>query len=159
VALDPAPREFTGLLRRLLGRGMALRSKLAAPGLAVPIGVTALERVLANLVTNAREAMRPGGRLTLHSYLKYPAPASGSQVAIEVQDTSTGIPGDTIPHLFEPHFITRADGTGRGLAIVHDLVAEAGRSVEVESTPGQGTIIRLLLPCPRGTSRPSDSAI
>jgi CheY-like chemotaxis protein len=74
--------------------------------------------------------------------------AEGDRVVIEVRDTGAGIAPDALPRIFDPFFTTRpvGHGTGLGLAVCHGIVTALGGRIEVESTPGQGTVFRISLP-------------
>ncbi len=108
----------------------------------VPLGEEELQEVLLNLCLNARDAMGESGRLTIRAYAK------GDRVVIEVEDTGCGIPKEILTRVFEPFFTTKepGKGTGLGLFIVHQLVTEAGGSVQVESKEGVGTKFVIELP-------------
>jgi two-component system sensor histidine kinase HydH len=101
-----------------------------------------IHQVLLNLYLNALEAMPEGGRLTVTAGLSN----DKQRLMINVSDTGCGIPADGVSQIFDPYFTTKATGTGLGLAIVHNIVEAHGGEVLVESEPGEGTVIRLLLP-------------
>lgn len=114
-----------------------------------------LEMALLNLCVNARDAMPQGGTVTLAAYSiphRLPsAPAeceSDHALALEVRDEGEGMDEDVQRHIFEPFFTTKqiGKGTGLGLAGVYGFILAHHGDVVVESTPGQGTIMRLLLP-------------
>jgi two-component system NtrC family sensor kinase len=69
-------------------------------------------------------------------------------VVIEVADTGCGIPPEHLDRIFDPFFTTKevGEGTGLGLSISHGIVERHGGRIEVESTPGQGTVFRVVLP-------------
>ncbi|MBS1814773.1 MAG: PAS domain S-box protein [Acidobacteria bacterium] len=108
-----------------------------------------LRQILLNLVANAFDAMRTGGKLVLRSR---PArlPSGESAIRITVADTGSGMDASTLENLFEPFFSTKGiGGTGLGLWITKDLVAKNGGSIRVRSTtrPGRsGTAITMLFP-------------
>jgi len=95
--------------------------------------------VLANLLSNAYEAM-PTGKVTVRA-----RPERG-WIVLSVGDTGPGMEKPVSDRVFEPFFTTRHRGTGLGLAIVRRLVEDHGGTVEVRSTPGQGTTFVLRLP-------------
>jgi two-component system, NtrC family, nitrogen regulation sensor histidine kinase NtrY len=99
-----------------------------------------LKEVLVNLLENARAALPGGGCVQVEA-------ARGPEgVEIRVRDDGTGIPPHLLTRIFEPHFSTRTSGSGLGLAIVRRLVESWGGTVRVESTEGEGTLVRLTLP-------------
>ena len=107
---------------------------------------TALLRVVQNLVSNARHAIEgPKGTVTVS--LRQ-SPENQNIVHLEVRDDGAGIPDEIRENLFDPYFSTRATGrgTGLGLTIVHRVVSELGGEIEIESTQGEGTTFRILLP-------------
>jgi len=93
----------------------------------------ALHRILANLVTNASDAMRGRGRILFRA-----APG-----IIQVLDSGPGIPPEDLERIFEPFYTTKPRGTGLGLAIVRDLMRLQQGSVDVWSKPGKGTVFTL----------------
>lgn len=99
-----------------------------------------LRQVFLNLVLNAIEAMPNGGTLTVRT-------ATQSTFAVvEVLDTGIGIPEDIRPRLFEPFFTSKPSGTGLGLSISAHIVTQQGGRIEVDSTTGQGSVFRVVLP-------------
>jgi signal transduction histidine kinase len=118
-----------------------------------------LHHVLLNLVLNARDAMPSGGTLELRAGVVVLSrsdafdlhlPSGGAHVEIVVSDTGSGMDADTLARAFEPFFTTkpRGQGTGLGLATVFGVIRYLGGSVLLDSAPGRGTRVRLLLPEP-----------
>lgn len=110
-----------------------------------------LERVLMNLLTNARDAMADGGTIEIRidSELMRGAPSQlGTFAVISVTDTGIGMDEATRRRMFEPFFTTkpRGSGSGLGMAIVSRIVDRAGGFIRVETEPGRGTTIRIYLP-------------
>jgi signal transduction histidine kinase len=109
-----------------------------------------LERAVLNLVLNARDAMPQGGEIGLHcarTSRTVAGKAKGEFLVLTVSDTGRGMDAETQENMFEPYFTTKGEkGTGLGLAIVHQVVSQAGGLLEVDSSPGQGTRISILLP-------------
>jgi PAS domain S-box-containing protein len=103
-----------------------------------------LLQVVLNLVQNAVQAIEDQGVVVIRAHPVGKPP--GTHVLIEVRDTGAGIGAEHVPHLFEPFYTTRPKGTGLGLFVAHGIVQRHGGSIEVESTPGQGTVFRLTLP-------------
>jgi two-component system sensor histidine kinase HydH len=94
-----------------------------------------------NLYQNAIAAMEAGGILRISL-----ARQDERTVRITITDTGSGIPKEDLPRVFDPYFTTRSSGTGLGLAIVHKIVEAHGGEVRLESEPGQGTKVTILLP-------------
>ena len=84
--------------------------------------------------------MPDGGELFLSLH---PEPDA---LRLEIRDTGVGIAPDALPHIFDPYFTTKGQGTGLGLATVHKIMEAHGGSISVTSEPGQGAVFRLLLP-------------
>jgi len=109
----------------------------------------ALERLLLNLLENAVKYNRPGGTVTLRVH------GEDGAVALEVRDSGIGIPPDQVTRIFERFYRvdrgrSRAEGgTGLGLAIVKHVAQLHGGSVEVASTPGEGSSFKVRLPLDR----------
>ncbi len=124
-----------------------------------------VEGAIMHLVANARDAMPDGGRLEV-GVANVPGPGAGdvagtevtrSHVAITVRDTGQGIAPEKRAHLFEPFAAPRArDGrTGLGLPSVYGIVKQHGGYVEIDSTPGQGTVVQMFFPRASEASRPA----
>ena len=111
-----------------------------------------VNQVFLNLLVNALQAIeatsKGGGRIQIRTR------AVGDEVIAEVADDGCGIPADLLPRVFDPFFTTKpvGEGTGLGLSISHGIVADHGGRIEVESTPGQGSRFRVILPV-RGKGR------
>ena len=115
-----------------------------------------MEQVLLNLYVNAADAMPQGGDLSLRIDFgtqndiksKHYTPTPGNYVMVEVTDTGIGMSPDIQQRVFEPFFTTKTmgKGTGLGLASVYGIVKTHNGYIEIESQPGQGTTIRILLP-------------
>ncbi len=134
--------EVARTLARVLPPDIEVQTR-TVPSDPVAMGEGTLAQVLLNLALNARDAMPVGGRLLLAV-----APGGGGGATIEVADTGGGMDPATLARATEPFFTTKPPGTGTGLglALVRDVAARAGGSVEIHSTPGQGTMVRLRLP-------------
>jgi PAS domain S-box-containing protein len=149
--------EMEAILRRLIGEDVTLGCRLGDEVGLVRVDRGQLEQILLNLAVNARDALPGGGQLTIRSeqvpdrQLKGAAlvgSSSGPQVLLTVSDTGTGMPPEVQARIFEPFFTTKevGRGTGLGLSVVYGIVQQSGGSIEVDSTPGQGTTFRIYLP-------------
>ena len=113
-----------------------------------------MEQVLGNLVTNAYQAMKEGGKLTISaqtSEVSEKLPKS-KWVALSISDTGCGISPENMAKLFEPLFTTKARGIGLGLATSRILVEANGGSMEVESEEGKGSTFTVRLPTREGVA-------
>ena len=135
-------RRQLELVRVQLGAGVRLVFE-AEPGLPqVRAHPPSIQQILLNLVDNAVKAMQGKGEITVR------VRREGRGVALEVQDTGPGIPREHMAHIFLPFWTTRGSqgGTGLGLAMVRELAARQGASLDVRSEPGRGACFRLLFP-------------
>lgn len=107
-----------------------------------------LQQVLLNLIVNARQAMEPGGTLTIKARRVMEA----KTVELIIQDTGKGIPADALPRIFERFYTTKLSdkngqgGTGLGLALCKDVIESHHGRIRVESAVGHGTRFTLILP-------------
>jgi signal transduction histidine kinase len=108
-----------------------------------------IQQVLLNLLTNARQAMPEGGRVSIRIA---PDPANNT-VDLSIRDTGSGIPADRLPHIFDRFYTTKSGpdasgkgGTGVGLSMCRDIIEQHQGKIRVESTPGVGTAFTLKLP-------------
>lgn len=103
----------------------------------------ALEQVVLNLLTNAREAMAAGGQIRVETG---PAPGRPGWVRLTVADTGRGISAEELPKIFDPFYTTKAEGTGLGLSVSYGIVKDHHGTVDVRSEPGKGTTFVLTFP-------------
>lgn len=99
-----------------------------------------LAQCLVNCLKNAQEAMPGGGTITVSTGLRE------NRVFLAVTDTGPGIPADILPQVFNPFFTTRDKRAGLGLAMTKKILEDLGGSVEIESEPGHGATVTLLVP-------------
>lgn len=156
TSLNAVIAKEEGIIRSLMGPGIELVLDLEPQLGMVYVDPTQIRRVLANLVTNARDAMKPGGKLRITTSTQVvvaddPAHAAvrpGKYVRLSVADTGVGLTEEVKAHMFEPFFTTKkaGKGTGLGLATVYGIVTQSGGHVVVRSKPGAGTAFDILLP-------------
>ncbi|MBK6496395.1 MAG: PAS domain-containing protein [Gemmatimonadetes bacterium] len=156
VVVDAVVSQVAPLLHRMLGPAQALRVELAAPDQLLRLDPANLELALLNLVANARDAMPDGGTVLISTQvvdeapgLDAPAPRVATRfVIITVRDTGVGMTDEVRERIFEPFFTTKPQGKGTGLGMptVYGFVRRLQGSVQVESLPGEGTTVRLILP-------------
>ena len=138
---------FLPIIRAAVGKTQLLNINVEEASGKILIDRSHLERILLNLVLNAKDASQPGGTIeVLAKRVPAPEAAHHDRVCIEIRDHGSGMSKETKDRLFEPYFTTKASGTGLGMPIVARFVEHAAGSIEVDSTPGVGTTIRLLFP-------------
>ena len=142
-------RLVDGLLPTFAGplkdRGIRLETDLPIDLPDVQVDPIQLEQALGEILSNALDAMPRGGHLTIRGY-REPEDGKGEVVVIEIADTGAGIPEQVLPMVCDPFFTTRQEGTGLGLAIAKRYVAQNGGRLDIASTPGAGTTVRIYLP-------------
>ncbi len=104
-----------------------------------------IRQIIWNLATNGLRAMKDGGRLLL-SVSEQRDSIGRLEVVLSVQDEGCGIPADEIDSIFQPFRSTFERGTGLGLATVHRIVTDYSGTIQVSSTVGSGTTMRVRLP-------------
>lgn len=109
-----------------------------------------LRQAVWNLCLNAVQAMPEGGELRVSARSLR---ERGGRLQICIADTGQGISDSDLPHIFEPFFSTKPEGSGIGLALVYRVVEEHGGSIEVRSRVGDGTTFILILPAPDGATQ------
>ncbi|HDH33883.1 MAG TPA: HAMP domain-containing protein, partial [Nitrospirae bacterium] len=115
----------------------------------------ALRQVFLNIVLNAMQAMDKWSG-TLEIVTGYESGSNGRElsevsdshkVIVTIRDTGPGIPEENINRVFDPFFTTKEEGTGMGLAITHNIVNDHSGKIDIDSTPGKGTTVKVTLPC------------
>ncbi len=170
--LDEQIERSRNMLQRLIGEDIVLTVEPGGDLDTVLVDPSQIDQILVNLAVNARDAMPEGGTLTIRtSGVEIGDPADlvesdlalGAYVQMEVADSGAGMDEPVLQRLFEPFFTTKPDGkgSGLGLATVYGIVRQNDGQITVESTPGKGTVFRVLLPVhvgedPRESSVPGE---
>lgn len=159
--LNHLVESMQGLIRRTLPANIELEFA-PAPDLGITeIDAGELDAALLNLVVNARDAMREGGKLTIetaNSVLdsdyanRHFEVIPGEYVMVCVSDTGTGMDPDTVHRAFEPFFTTKAvgKGSGLGLSMAFGFTKQSGGHIKIYSEVGEGTSVKLYFPRVRG---------
>ncbi len=165
VDLSRFLKETENFWQRLLGEKITLRVETPKEAISINIDETHLQQVIMNLIVNARDAMKEGGKLLLKvetkdieaGRLAQLEPKAGKYAVLSVSDTGPGIPKEIIPHIFDPFFTTKppGEGTGLGLAIVYSLVKQYGGHISVYTEEGIGTTFKIYWPLVKG-ARPKE---
>ena len=145
--------DLHDLLTRTLGPAITLDLKDNTVSVAALADPTQVEMMILNLAINARDAMPAGGTLAIATAVRTVTAdaelADGDYVEISVRDTGIGMDEATVHRATEPFFTTKpkGKGTGLGLAQIYGSARQSGGAVRLESAPGAGTTVRVLLPC------------
>ncbi len=154
----PIQTEIAGVLRsvlvlynsRITGAGIEVDVEDAAPEATVLSSPGELRQVIANIVGNAIDAMRRGGRLRVRISPARGRDCSISGTRLTIADTGSGIPAALLPAIFEPFVTTKGEtGTGLGLWVTSEIVRRNGWSIRVRSHCGAGrtgTVFSLVMP-------------
>ncbi|HEY1172597.1 MAG TPA: PAS domain S-box protein [Verrucomicrobiae bacterium] len=154
VDLNELIRNFSRMLNRLLGEHVAVDLHFEPFLPAVKADAGMVEQIIMNLAVNARDAMTGTGCLSIATKPvmmevnpRNPS-RTGKFACLVVSDNGCGMDALTLGRIFEPFFTTKevGKGTGLGLATVYAIVEQHHGWIEVESTPGAGTVFRVYLP-------------
>lgn len=150
-------RSLDPMVRRALAADIDIQVVTAAGLWRAVIDHDQLEAALLNLVTNSRDAMPGGGRLTIETgnarldddyAAAHDEVTPGQYVMIAVSDTGLGMEHATAAQAFLPFFTTKEDGrgSGLGLSMVYGFVKQSGGHVKIYTERGRGTTVRVYLP-------------
>jgi two-component system cell cycle sensor histidine kinase/response regulator CckA len=166
--------ETVGLLQRIIGEQIEIKTVLAPEAQVVRADPVQIEQVLMNLCLNARDAMPEGGQLLVETatveidneYCKHHDYARpGRYIRLSISDTGIGMDKAVIEHIYEPFFTTKESGkgTGLGLATALGVVRQHEGTMEVYSEVGKGTVFHVFLPAiskaPDPAVKTDDSAV
>lgn len=152
-------------LQRLLGEQISFHYLPEEPLPVIRVDVRQLERALFDLCLNAREAMPEGGRLTIscaRREISQPVAADhnpmppGDYLEVRISDNGPGMAPEVRRHAFDPFFTTKgkAQASGMGLSTVYGVIHQNHGFVELESEPGRGTSVIILLPAKNRDQKP-----
>jgi len=161
--LRPQPVDINRVIARVgtsvrgaLGGRVMMYQDLAADVAPALVDPDQFEAALLNILFNARDAMPDGGSITVTTANVTLDEAAAGQfelvpggyAELRVADTGEGMTPEVLARAFEPFFTTRSvgEGTGLGLSQVYGFVTQSKGRVELESKPGAGTVVRILLP-------------
>lgn len=160
VNLNEVVEHISKMLIRIIGEHIEYRTSFQERELNILADPIQIEQILMNLASNARDAMRAGGILSIETmhflmdeeFIKNNGfGKAGEYVLLKVSDTGCGMDEYTKTHLFEPFFTTKetGKGTGLGLSIVYGIVKSNDGFLKVESEEGKGTVFFIYFPLTR----------
>jgi PAS domain S-box-containing protein len=162
VDLSELVRQIGGLLQTTIPKHVQLRMELHSNLPSVEVDTTQIQQLLMNLVINGAEAIGEDGGTVLittgmqHVDEEYIASvltpekiSPGEYVDLQVHDTGSGMPPETLDRIFDPFFTTKFTGRGLGLAAVLGIVRGHKGAIKVYTTPGRGTTFKVLFPASR----------
>ncbi len=167
VHVEAVVREVLDQILAKLPPNVTIHAKLHAGRAAVLGDATQVHQVVANLASNAVQAMPAGGTLRVGLALeRTEAPSAttiggrgaGEHVVLTVADSGTGIAPEIVDRIFDPFFTTKevGTGTGLGLSLVHGIVTQLGGAIDVASAPGAGSTFTIYLPRSGDVAAPDD---
>ena len=156
VSLADLVKGILPLVRQALGAGRRVEVDIRDPSLQLMVDAGRLSSCILNLAFNSRDAMGPTGTLRIAAQLV----EESGMIELSVADDGAGMPSEIVSRAFEPFFTTKSpgSGTGLGLATVYAFAKQSGGTAYLESRPGQGTTVTLVLPRYSGTA-PTDQAV
>lgn len=159
--LGPVVQEAIQLMRSILPPMVEVRSRVVGALPAVAADATQVHEIIVNLITNAADAIGPGGGLidvqleavtvdALHADRALGL-TPGRHVRLTVADNGSGMDAAVAERIFDPFFTTKppGQGTGLGLSVVHGIIASYGGAIAVDTQPGRGSTFRLYFPAGR----------
>ncbi len=156
IALAPALAALLPVLEGLVVTPASLRLLPVEDGMVVQSNPEPFAEVMVNLVLNARDAVTGAGAITVSAEAMVLSEEQAGALALQFQDavvirvhdTGVGMSEDVLSRAFEPVFTTRgmASARGLGLSVVQGWVGAAGGCARIESAPGVGTMVELVLP-------------
>jgi len=166
VNVERVAREALNLMQAKLPKHVRLRTHLHTGRAAILGDAVQIHQLLMNLVTNAAHAMTRSGKLTVSlevAEVLQPRQArvgvvgAGPWVVLRVADQGSGMAPEILERIFDPFFTTKemGVGTGLGLSLVLRIVTLSAGAIDVESTPGEGSVFTVYLP--RAGEAPEES--
>ncbi len=155
VHVHPLIRNTLNLVEQAMKQKcIAMHLFLDAPRDTILGDADLLVQALVNFLLNAIESMGSNGAITLCTRTNGDAvaehaagaQADGKQLLMTIADTGPGIPAEHVQHVFDPFYTTKANGTGLGLSVAHEIIQKHNGFVDVESVPGQGSTFHLFFP-------------
>lgn len=160
VDLNQVGGDMIKMLRRLVGEEIEILWQPGETLRSIRMDPTQIDQILANLATNARDAIEGSGQVTIRTenttvdkdYISSHEMVPGEYVLLQVSDTGAGMSKDVKAKIFEPFFTTKGQhkGTGLGLATIYGIVKQNNGFVNVYSEIGMGTTFNIYFPVHEG---------
>jgi DNA-binding response OmpR family regulator len=148
-------KQSLPILQHTIESSIRLEKDLDSDRLQIEADSVQMQMVLANILTNATEAIKKEGVIQIttrdlsidNTVLKdLPKLKSGSYVYLKIRDNGEGMDAETLSKVFEPFFTTKFQGRGLGMAAVYGIVKSHDGVVTLDSKPGKGTTVHIYLP-------------
>src|SRR5690606_12922755 len=158
IDLSDMVRALERILRRLVKKSVAIEIDTTQEACTINAAPVELDQIIMNLIVNSNDAMPDGGTLRLSTRRLVRAERQGRVerefVELVVSDTGVGISQEQRARIFDPFFTTKpvGKGTGLGLSVVHGIVSHYDGLLQVDSTPGAGTEVRVYIPYADGVA-------
>lgn len=142
VSLADLIKGLLPLVKQAVGAGRTVEVDIPDPNLHLMVDAGRLQSCILNLAFNSRDAMGPTGRVRISARRRE------DMIELSVSDDGAGMPAEVVARAFEPFFTTKkaGSGTGLGLATVYAFAQQSGGTATLESRPGVGTTVTLVLP-------------
>jgi signal transduction histidine kinase/ActR/RegA family two-component response regulator len=148
---DPDQIQVKGLIEEIIDLSMPRWNSIAHGKIEFDVNIDSqirfmgyrkkIKEVLINILMNSVEALKEdGGEITITSEIKE------AMAIIRIRDNGIGIARDKISQVFNPFYSSKPNGTGLGLAVSYKIVREHNGNIQIESTPGKGTLVKISLP-------------
>jgi signal transduction histidine kinase/CheY-like chemotaxis protein len=167
IHVQSVVEEALSIVAASLPKEVRLERRFSAGDAAVLGDPTQIHQVVMNLCTNAIQAMKSGGTLTVSldvaekgaTRVATSGLAGGRYLRLAVRDTGAGMPAKVLERIFDPFFTTKevGVGTGLGLSLVHGIVTDLGGGIDVESRVGEGTTFTVYLPWSSSAALPASA--
>lgn len=170
LKIEAVIEETIGMLKATFPTSIHIETQVEKNIPNIKANASLISQVLMNLCINAKDGMSNEGNLLISANVEHfesnvcrscAEVYSGDFVAIKIKDNGKGIPEDILNRIFEPFFTLKkvGEGTGMGLSVVHGVVHKLGGHIAVNSTIGEGTEFKILLPSSSEKIERSDSGI
>jgi signal transduction histidine kinase len=155
VHLSELVKSFLPRLKRGLHSQIQVETELMGPLPSIKADKAQLEMILTSVVNNASEAIDHKGRIQISTSFKefdtaiasdLPGLMPGPYVCMTIEDDGKGMDPETLARIFDPFFTTKFQGRGLGMSAVYGIIKNHRGYIYVDSKPGEGTVVSILLP-------------